>query len=382
MEALHNWLPTIFAFMRESRMLGALIIMASALVVAKMVDLFVDRVLLAIAHRTKFRLDEEILEVLHRPIWVSIVLAGAMSAVRWIAPAPPFTFILAGLLETALVVVWGLAFDRILHRIGADWIDHLRRSGRQGAEIIRLGENVARLLVFAGVVFFFLSLWKINVTPLLASAGIAGVAVALAAKEMLANFFGGVSVFLDQPFRTGDYIVLDSGERGEVVTVGLRSTRILTRDDVQISIPNSIIANTKIINESAPEPRFRVRIGVSVAYGSDVDQVEEVLLSAARNNSLVAPEPEPRVRFRTFGESSLDFELLCWAQAPKDKGLLIHELNREIYKAFGRAGIVIPFPQRDVHMYSHGAERKVPMRNSEGGTGNLPNAERGMRNGE
>jgi MscS family membrane protein len=74
--------------------------------------------------------------------------------------------------------------------------------------------------------------------------------VALAAKETLSNFFGGVSVFLDQPFRTGDYIILDSGERGEVVDIGLRSTRILTRDDVQITIPNAIIANTKVINES------------------------------------------------------------------------------------------------------------------------------------
>jgi MscS family membrane protein len=176
--------------------------------------------------------------------------------------------------------------------------------------------------------------------------------VALAAKETLSNFFGGVTVLLDQPYRVGDYIILDSGERGEVAEIGLRSTRILTRDDVQISIPNSIITNTKVINESAPEPRFRVRIKVGVAYGTDVDQVEEVLLTVARDNALVVPEPEPRVRFRTFGDSSLDFELLCWAHRPHDKGRIIHQLNRATYKAFEQAGIVIPFPQRDVHMHS------------------------------
>jgi small-conductance mechanosensitive channel len=240
-------------------------------------------------------------------------------------------------------------------RIAEDWIAHWRASGRYGTEMIGLGGNIVRLVVLAGGIFLFLALWKINITPLLASAGIAGVAVALAAKETLSNFFGGITVLLDQPYRVGDYIILDSGERGEVVEIGLRSTRIVTRDDVQVSIPNSIITNTKVINESAPEPRFRVRIKVGVAYGTDVDQVEDILLNVARNNPHVSPQPEPRVRFRVFGDSSLDFELLCWAHRPHDKGRIIHELNREIYKSFGQAGIVIPFPQRDVHVHSHSA---------------------------
>jgi len=235
-----------------------------------------------------------------------------------------------------------------------DLISHWREAGREGSEIIGLVGNITRILVLAGGAFLLLSVWKINITPLLASAGIAGVAVALAAKETLSNFFGGVTVLLDQPYKVGDYIVLDSGERGEVVEIGLRSTRILTRDDVQISIPNAIITNTKVINESAPEPRFRVRIKVGVAYGSDIDQVEDILLNVARKNPHLSPQPEPRVRFRVFGESSLDFELLCWAHQPHDKGRIIHELNREIYKAFGQAGIVIPFPQRDVHVRSQG----------------------------
>ncbi len=101
---------------------------------------------------------------------------------------------------------------------------------------------------------------------MLASAGIAGLIVGLAAKDSLANFFGSISVFLDRPFKPGDYIVLSSGGGGKVVDIGLRSTRILTRDDVLISVPNSVIVSTKIINESAPYPRMRVRIKVSVAY--------------------------------------------------------------------------------------------------------------------
>ena len=354
MELLHKWLPTFWAFMNEHRVIGALIVVVVFALVAVVVDLIVVHVLLTLARRSRFHLDDAIIKILHRPIWLSIVIMGALTAVRWIAPRPPFAFILAGALQTTLVLIWALTINRTVNRIIDDWISHWRESGRHGIEMIRLGGNITRIVVLAGAIFLLLSLWKINITPLLASAGIAGVAVALAAKETLSNFFGGITVLLDRPYKVGDYIVLDAGERGEVVEIGLRSTRIITRDDVQVSIPNSIITNTKVINESAPEPRFRVRTKVGVAYGTDVDQVEEILLSVSRDNPLVVTEPEPRVRFRTFGDSSLDFELLCWAHRPHDKGRIIHELNREIYKAFGRDGIVIPFPQRDVYVHSQG----------------------------
>ena len=170
----------------------------------------------------------------------------------------------------------------------------------------------------------------------MASAGIAGLAVALAGREALANILGGLSLLSDRPFKGGDYIVLESGERGEVVDIGLRSTRIITRDDVQISVPNHILTNSKIINESAPKSRFRVHIEVGVAYGTDVDNVEKILLELAMANPLVADAPEPRVRFRRMGDSSLDFDLLCWAHRPHDKGKLTHQLNRDIYTTFNK----------------------------------------------
>lgn len=212
---------------------------------------------------------------------------------------------------------------------------------------------ICRLITW---VILIVLLWNVSAyigisfTAVFASAGIAGIALALAARELLANFFGGVSLLLDRPFKTGDFILLDSGERGMVVSVGMRSTRILTRDDIQIAIPNSIITSTKIINESAPRQRFRVRIKIGVAFDSDIDLVEKTLLEIAQRNKLTSPTPDPRVRFRSFGESALEFELLCWAHRPLDKGRLIHELNCEIYKTFKEEGIQIPFPQQDIHL--------------------------------
>ena len=226
------------------------------------------------------------------------------------------------------------------------------------SNLIRLSLRVLTLVMLFALLWYAADYFGLSVTAVFASAGIMGLAIAMAARETLANFFGGISILLDKPFTTGNYIILDSGERGEVVDIGLRSTRILTRDEILICIPNSVITNVKIVNESAPAPRFRIRIKIGVAYGSDIEQVESILMELAKKNELAANNPTPRVRFRAFGDSSLDFELLCWARRPEEKGRLIHSLNIGIYNALNEAGIEIPFPQRDVHLF--GASEMVP----------------------
>jgi MscS family membrane protein len=242
--------------------------------------------------------------------------------------------------------------------VGGDILDQ-GIAGLRRAESTSIAADVTRLVtrIISFIIIFVLFYntaehFGIPVNAVFASAGIAGFAVAMAAKDTLSNLFGGVAIFMDRPFRPGDYIVLDNNERGEVVHIGLRSTRIQTRDDVMIAIPNSIITNTKIVNQSSPTPIFRVRIRIGVAYGSDIKQVETILVEQVRSNPLAVQYPEPRVRFRKFGDSSLDFELLCWAKRPQDRGRLMHDLNTGIYNAFAEAGIKIPFPQRDVHLTS------------------------------
>ena len=126
---------------------------------------------------------------------------------------------------------------------------------------------------------------------------------------------------------------------------------MLTRDDIEITIPNSTVANSKIINESGgPSPKHRLRIPVGIAYRSDIDRFRKVLLEVVGQNEYACREPEPRVRFRAFGDFSLNFELLCWIENPGDRGLAQDSLNTAIYKALDQAGIEIPFPQRDVYI--------------------------------
>lgn len=320
-------------------------------VLAKLADLFVDRLLKKLALRTSLTADDRIIDFFHRPICYSILLFGVLHAIYIPPPlAPPLDNVLIKLIKSIILVLWWGVILREINRLDETGMAGFLERGKIDKDLFSLIKNVSRVLIIFAGLSWILIIWDIDLTPLFASAGIAGIAIALAAKDTMANFFGGISLFADRAYKVGDYIILESGERGEVVDMGIRSTKIKTRDDVMISIPNSILANTMIINESAPEPRFRIRIDVGVAYGSDLQKVEETLLRVAEENDTLARIPEPRVRVRAFGDSSVNFQLLVWVRDPSEKGLQTHNLLNAIYRAFAAEGITIPFPQRDVHI--------------------------------
>lgn len=335
----------------SSPYINAILSVLVFMVIAKATDLLVDKTLRRFTKFTKTDIDDKIIDLLHRPIFFTIIIIGSVLAISYLKPTQDILFYSNGMLYSILTVIWCVTIIKISNLIIEHAVYKVSDVTGLSQDVIPLVENISKIVLIIAAMMVILSIWKINITPLIASAGIAGAAVAFAAKDTIANFFGGISVFVDKPFKIGDYIVLDKGERGEVVAIGVRSTRLKTRDDTLITIPNSIIANSKIINESAPVPNFRVRIPVAVAYGSDIDLVQKILLELVKDNENVLPDPSPRIRFREFGDSSLNFELLCWAKEPSLRGLTVHELNCAIYKKFNESGIKIPFPQRDVHLY-------------------------------
>jgi len=223
-------------------------------------------------------------------------------------------------------------------------------SGDMDVQLIRLAANILTVIIVVLATMHLGARLGLPTYSLVAGLGIGGVAVALAGREALSNLIGTIMIVFDRPFKLGDYVILSDGERGAVAEVGFRSTRIRTRDDILISIPNSVVANTKMINESAPVSLSRIRVKVGVAYGSDLKNVEKTLLDVAEQNETVVSEPAPRVRFRHFGDSALEFELLCWIDLPELKGPTIHQLNWAIHEEFRKQGIDMPFPQRDVHI--------------------------------
>ncbi len=321
------------------------------LLAAWLVQVVVITVLRRISRYTKTRIDDEIIDALARPLFFSVVIIGMILTSLLLSPPPKVEFAVVAVGETLLVLLWTRFVIQVIHILLARFAKLADRAHLVSPQTLPLFENITVIIAVALAAYWIFLIWGINMTAWLASAGIVGIAVGFAAKDTLANLFSGVFILTDAPYKLGDYIVLDSGERGKVTHIGIRSTRILTRDDVEITVPNALMGNAKIVNESGgPYTKYRLRVEISVAYGTDIDRLEEILLEIARKEKLVCDDPEPRVRFHTFGDSGLMIALLCWIDKPELRGRTKHHLNRAIYKRLNAEGIEIPYPKRDVYL--------------------------------
>lgn len=345
----------------ESPWLLALSAVVAGFVVAKLADFIITVVMRSISTRTRTDLDDRILKHLHRPVMHSVVMLGLAVAARLLIADEAE----ADLIEQALVTFMALSWIVFAFRISGLVLQGMAVNPKHfqvlSGPAFPLCENALKVVIFFISAWVLIQIWNLDTAGWLASAGIMGLAVGFAAQDSLANLFAGVFILADRPYKVGDYIVLDSGERGRVSHIGLRSTRLLTRDDVEVTIPNRVMGQAKIVNETGgTDQRMRVRVPVGVAYGSEVAQVRAELLAAAAASPLVQADPAPRVRLRRFGDSSLDFELLVWIENPELRGLCVDDLLERVYTGFGRAGITIPFPQRDIWMRPgsppHGAQ--------------------------
>jgi small-conductance mechanosensitive channel len=327
------------------------LIIVAAVLAAWIVRRVAVGLLQRMARRTETTLDDRFIQALRHPVFVSVLLIGLGTATAQLGLPEAFETAVMRILKTVAVFVWTVAAFRVCTVVLAGLSRLADRVTWLEARTLPLFDNLAKILVAGLAVYALLVTWQLDVGPWLASAGIVGIALGFAAKDTLANLFGGIFIMADAPFKIGDFINLGSGERGMVTKIGLRSSRLLTRDDVEITLPNAQIANSTIVNESGgPWEKARVTVVVGVAYGSDVDQVRRVLVESARSVQQVVDEPEPRVRFTEFGDSALIFRLLCWVEEPVLRGPAIDALNTTVYKRFLEEGIEIPFPQRVVHM--------------------------------
>jgi small-conductance mechanosensitive channel len=200
-----------------------------------------------------------------------------------------------------------------------------------------------------------LTVLGISVTPLITALGVGGLAVALALQPTLANLFAGIHIMMEQAVRVGDFIKLESGQEGYVEDITWRTTRIRMLPNNMVVIPNGTLSQSIVTNYYLPEKRMSLLIPVSVSYASDPEIVERILIEEAKNAVGEIPgllgEPEPFVRFIPgFGDSSLDFTLICQVGEFVDQFLAQHELRKRIFKRLRREEIEIPFPQRTVHI--------------------------------
>jgi small-conductance mechanosensitive channel len=339
------WESTVGAVEALPPLQGFAVVLVASVLLAKLIQVGGDRVVRRLTARIDGEVDDIVFETLHPPLYASVLLVGGVVAVELLDLAIVSSLQVRPAVFSVLVVVWVLTLTRLGRKLSAA----LKDDGRSG-QVVPIFQNVWTAVVVGAGGFLLLSFWNVDVTPLLASAGIIGIVLGFAARDTIANFFGSIALYADGTYKVGDYIVLETGERGRVEDITIRSTTIRTRDDMLVTVPNAVLNAARIINESTPQTERRVRIEVGVAYGTDIDHVEAVLLGVAGDESLVRDDPAPRVRMRGFGDSAIDLELLCWIGAPVLRGRASHKLYTEVYRRFTAEGIEIPFPQRVVTM--------------------------------
>ena len=341
----------IINFIYKYEIILFLIYILLSFIFAKITDKIFIASLKRIVKKTKTDIDDQIIDVLHPAIYNSILYIGFYMAFNIITMPIKIQSFLGSSLKTIIVIYWSLGLFRSF-MIVIKWASNKDNDrGIIKKKTIPLFDNIGKIVIFLISVYFIMLSWGINVTAWIASAGILSVVIGFAAKDTLGNLFSGIFIMADSPYKEGDYINLDTGERGYVQDIGIRSTRIMTRDNIEITIPNSVIANSKIINESGgPQEMERIRISVDVAYGTEVERVKKIMYEIAKSSENVCNDPNPRVRFRAFGESGLRFELLSWIELPELRGRVTDELLTNIYNSFNSENIEIPFPQRTLHI--------------------------------
>jgi len=313
------------------------------------------------AEATESPLDDIILMAIGTPLVVAIIALSVYVALTRFAIIPAsMGWIITGQMINALFILFGAwiisVFSFNLIRTYGTLVVEKTKTDLDD-RLIPILEIAARYLIWFIAFLLILSNFQIDITPLLAGAGIGALALALAAQEILSNFLGGAIIAVDKPFRIGDRVKIDTFF-GDVMSIGLRSTRIKTLDNQIVTVPNSTVTSSVVINYAMPDLKMKVRIPFSVAYSSDMDRVKAILLAIAREaaekTSWVLTDPAPSVYFLEFGESALTGQLILWTNNYDNSWDVLDFVNTRVARRFADEKIEIPYRQVDIRMRETG----------------------------
>ena len=332
--------------------LALVVFLGTALLGRWIIKLLFTRVIRRFTGLTKNTLDDAIIDAIAPPLyWLALVyafrfafdrLGNVFEQLRFDLDQVYFVLFLA----IGFIVVW-----RLVTNI-ADWY------GRQLAKTgeVELGEQLLPffrriILIIMGVIaaIILLGYFDIEVSGFVATLGIGSLAIALAAQAALSDTISGFIIMVDRPFRIGDRIeIQDLDTWGDVVDIGLRSTRVRTRDNRMVIVPNSVIGKSLVVNYSYPDTQYRIQIHIGVGYGSDIEEVRKVLVEAVSKVEGVLPDRPVEALFLEFGDSALVFRVRWWLDSYVDTRRMFDSVNTAMYNALNEAGIEIPFPQQVV----------------------------------
>jgi small-conductance mechanosensitive channel len=313
--------------------------------------------------KTKSTLDDEIIEKIKLPANLFAIITSAYITINYVDPA----FVVSGItpLEVyslLLILVIALTLDRLLLAISGWYLREVapKTKSHLDEEVVPMIRKLVRILLYTITLLILLNRLGVDVTALIATLGIAGLAIALALQDTLSNFFSGIYLMADRPLREGDYISVPNEKiEGKVEKIGWRTTKIRMLANNDVYIPNAKLAQSVIVNYYTPSPELGQNIVVGVSYNEDVDTVLKVMQEAV-NNVVKSSENssktfEPIVRFEEFADSALQFKITVRAKNFESQPILISEIKRELFYAFKRNKIRVPFPTRNVHLFQ---ERK------------------------
>lgn len=325
---------------------------------------FVGRLEKRYAARTETEVDDLLARLIRRTLQISAVawalwrifdiweLPAAASAVdaAWIAA---LSFPLAGFV------------GRILETFETRLVERTE-STLDDTALPLLNKMLRFVIVVFGIVLA-LDRLGLNIAPLLAGAGVMGLALSLAAKDTLSNLIAGVLLIMDRPFQIGDRIELwnspaETGSWGDVIEIGLRATKIRNPDNLVVVVPNNEIMRRDIINYTMSGSKIRLRIPIDIEYDSDLDLAKRLVLQAAREVDGVADHPEPVVILRGFGPSEVKLQLRVWIEDARRRRAIADEITAGVVEIFARNGVAMPYPKRDVYLHhvEPGGESGLP----------------------
>ena len=330
----------------------AIIILVVFFVLAQITNFLFNKVFKVLTAKTKSNIDDKMMKILNMPIFYSVVLLGVYQSFSYIGVLAKYSDDFSRIMKSLVIIIWIYAVAKLVNLVilGIGFKFAEKTKSTLDDELMPLFQKLSNIIVYFVGIMLLLEMWNIDITPLLASAGIMGFVIAFAAQDTLSHLFGGVSIYFDKPFRVGDRVQLESGEIGDVLEIGIRSTRIKTFDETVVILPNSKIANSKIINYNQPASKIKEKIKIGVAYGSDIDKVKKILLDIAENTEGVEKDPAPSVYFTEFLDFALEFVIVTWVDSPREKFAVKTKINEEIYRRFNEEGVQIPYPTHDVYM--------------------------------
>ncbi len=323
------------------------------LFLGKIVRKFTRKYIEPLAKRTKTRLDDIVLSVLGFPLYLFLLLAALYTSIHLLNIPENLLLYITKAIKIGWAILGGYIVYKIFGIAVVEYGKSVAKRTKAGETLIKTLGKVGKLFIAVGVFIMILDVlgFKGEVKSAAAGLGIAGLAIALAAQETLSNFYAGMQIVTDMPFKVGDRIMLESGEVCDVVDVGVRSTKLYdVLNHHYIIVPNSKLATSKIVNLAEPDPRIKLTIPVAVAYGTDIRKVKKLLIDVAKQCPYIVKDSEPVVYFVQFGDFALHLELKVWVREYRLKKRALDDINMRIKDVFEKEGIEIPFPIRTIYL--------------------------------